>query len=643
MTDELPASVRPEGVRVTDELVASVRPEGGRVTDELAADVRSEGGRVTDELPAGVRAAFGVSSGPARRLLGGGGTSWRAGGLVLKPGQQPAAAAWFAEVFDGLRGPGFRVPRPARTAAGAWVVEGWVAWEFVEGEPDPVGRWPELVAAGRSFHAALAEVPRPRWLGRRRDRWAVADRAVWDGASVPVAPELDGLVGALRAAIRPIALPEQLVHGDLAGNVLFADGVPPAVIDFSPTWRPAEYALAVAAVDVLTWSGAPPSVLDGLDDQLLLRALMWRLITASLGRPDPESREAVRRANEPVVDLLLARLRGVTPILLDDQRIAALAAALIGRPVSALKPLGRGHSRALTRIASIPAASIPASSVPASSMPGDSIPPSSIPADLVPGGSVPEGSIPQDLVPAGLDAAGSVFVKAGADVEVELAVYEGLGKRAFLARRLGSTRSPVPMLVLETLDSGGWVEDWNPELIEATRSLLHEVHSLPAPAGVPRIGAAANPWTAIAADPARLLRLQVCSAKWLTANLDTLSAAAASARTEGDSLIHRDVCAANLWHHDGRLVLAGWGSAAIGDPWFDLHLWLVALGAEGGPAPSLGQGPHAVGQAALIAGLQVLLAPSRDSNPTLFDLRRRRLQVALAWAAHLLELPPPGE
>ena len=286
----------------------------------------------------------------------------------------------------------------------------------------------------------------------------------------------------------------------------------------------------------------------------------------------------------------------------------------------------------------MPASSIPANSVPGGSIRADSLPGGSIPANSLPGGSVPEG-----LVLADLDAAGSVFVKAGADVEVELAVYEGLGKRAFLARRLGSTRSPVPMLVLETLDSGGWVEDWSPELSEATRSLLHEVHSLPAPAGVPRMGAAANPWTAIAADPARLLRLQVCSAKWLEASLDKLSTAAASARTAGESLIHRDVRAANLWRHDGRLVLADWGSAAIGEPWFDLHLWLVALGAEGGPAPSLGQGPHAVGQAALIAGLQVLLAPSRDSNPTLFDLRRRRLQVALPWAAHLLELPPPGE
>jgi uncharacterized protein (TIGR02569 family) len=251
-----------------------------------------------------VRAAFGVSSGPAQRLPGGAGTSWRAGDLVLKPGQDPVIAGWFAQVLGGLHGPGFRVPGPARTGKGSWTFDGWVAWAAVEGEPDPVGHWSELVAVSRAFHAALAEVPRPGWIGRRPDRWAVADRAVWDGEPVRVVPELADLVAALEAATRPISEPAQLVHGDLADNVLFAGGHPPAVIDFSPIWRPAEYALAVAAVDVLTWSGAAPSVLTGLDDQLLLRALMWRLITDSLG---PADAKTIRNATEPVVNLLLAR------------------------------------------------------------------------------------------------------------------------------------------------------------------------------------------------------------------------------------------------------------------------------------------------------------------------------------------------
>jgi uncharacterized protein (TIGR02569 family) len=244
-------------------------------------------------LTAAMGSAFGAS-GPARPLPGGEGTTWQVGDVVLKPAADPQGASWCAELFAGLGGPGFRVPRPRRTVAGAWLADGWAAWERVEGEPGPVEHWPGLVAASRAFHAALAGVPYPGWLRGRRDRWAVADRVAWGEASVVVAPELQGLVDDLVAARAPVELPSQLVHGDLAGNVLFADGQAPAVIDFSPYWRPAGYALAVAAVDVLVWPAAPPSILDALDseerrDQLLLRALLHRLVAESLGPPDPES------------------------------------------------------------------------------------------------------------------------------------------------------------------------------------------------------------------------------------------------------------------------------------------------------------------------------------------------------------------
>ena len=116
------------------------------------------------------------------------------------------------------------------------------------------------------------------------------------------------------AALRPVRLEDQLVHGDLGGNVLFAEGEPPAVIDFSPYWRPAGLALAVAAVDALMWGGADPAILDELAgqpelDQLLARALVYRIITEMIfRRDDGAGLEAVARASQPVTDLVLARL-----------------------------------------------------------------------------------------------------------------------------------------------------------------------------------------------------------------------------------------------------------------------------------------------------------------------------------------------
>jgi aminoglycoside phosphotransferase (APT) family kinase protein len=459
--------------------------------------------------------------------------------------------------------------------------------------------WPELVAASRAFHRAIADAAVPGWVDRRRNRWAVADRFAWGQTDdVELAPELADLIDDLRAATRPVATPSQLVHGDLAGNVLFAAGSPPAVIDFSPSHRPAGYPLAVAAVDLLTWSSAPASILDELADeadvdQLLLRALIYRLVTESLGRPDPESRQAVRRANEPVADLLLSRVSGRAPSLAppSDPDIAELVGRALGEPITAIRPVAGGHSRSVTRLAGRP------------------------------GGG------------------GSVFVKAGPELAAELAVYQALQGKPFLPLRLPSNHEPV--LILEALAPEGWVREWTPDLVDATRTLLADVHALPAPPGVPVLGTMPNPWEAIAADPNRLLRMDVCSNHWLATHLDALHAAAAQAPTEGASLIHRDVRAANLWHHDGRLLLVDWASAVIGNPWLDVHLWLVAAHAEGGPAPDAGQGPDAVTHAALIAGQQPLLTPARDADPTLFDLRRRRLAVAMCWAARLLHIPAP--
>jgi uncharacterized protein (TIGR02569 family) len=514
--------------------------------------------------------------------------------VVLKPGHGRVAGEWQADLLGRLGDPGFRVPEPVRATDGSWIVAGWAASSWVDGVARPLARWPELVRVIRSFHAALVGVAAPPWLGRAGHQWAVADRVAWGEADVTIAPELADLVTAVRAAMRPVALPAQLVHGDIAGNVLFADGQVPAVIDFSPYWRPAGYASAIAAVDVLLWSAGPATVLDELVgepeiDQLLLRALVFRMVVESIGRPDAESRLAARREAGPVVELLLARVAGrpVSGGVPDERAVGALA----GRVVTGFRPVAGGHSRAVCRVAEC--------------------------AD-----------------------GGSLFVKsARGGLGVESAVYSSLAGRSFVPSLVAADGG---VLVTEALSPDGWVGEWTPELVAATRDVLGEVHGSPVPVGVPAVGVVANAWVAIAADPVRLSRFGVCGRSWLDGSLDVLRAAAGEAPTAGDCLVHRDVCAANLWSRDGRVVLVDWSSAGVGDPWFDVHLWLVALHAEGGPPPEVGQGSHAAAQAALIAGLQVLLAPARDADPVLFELRRRRLVVALSWAARLLGLPSPA-
>jgi hypothetical protein len=296
----------------------------------------------------GVLAAFGAHADPVP-LPGGEGTAWRAGEVVLKPAGDPRVARWTADLYRDLAGrrdQSFRVPRPLRTVAGNgatgdwvagdwvagdWVAGGpvtggWVAWQWLPGEPaswagvSPL--WPRLIAASRAFHAALAGRPAPPWLGRDGSPWTAGDQVAWgerDPESVLAAAPgpLAGQLRRLLAALRPVRLPSQLIHGDLGGNVLFAGASPPAVIDFSPYWRPAGLALAVAAVDALTWGGADPAILDELDGepemgQLLAHAHVGRLVTEVVfrrGDPDPSAGlETVARTGKPVTDLVLARL-----------------------------------------------------------------------------------------------------------------------------------------------------------------------------------------------------------------------------------------------------------------------------------------------------------------------------------------------
>jgi uncharacterized protein (TIGR02569 family) len=238
--------------------------------------------------PRHVLAAFGVSAEP-RPLAGGTGTAWRCGELVLKPlDASVEELEWQGTLFDSLRCDGFRVSRLRG------ISDGWCAWELVAGEHRERA-WPEVIAVGERFHAAIAGVPRPPFLDRRTNHWAIGERLAWGelpAADFAHVKHLSRLVEALR----PVdATGSQLVHGDLTGNVLFADGLPPAVIDFSPQWRPPGFASAVVVGDALLWEGADerlPAAVAHVDDlpQLLVRALIFRSVVDALFRPGEPQR-----------------------------------------------------------------------------------------------------------------------------------------------------------------------------------------------------------------------------------------------------------------------------------------------------------------------------------------------------------------
>jgi uncharacterized protein (TIGR02569 family) len=234
--------------------------------------------------------AFGARGDP-KPLAGGEGTSWRAGDLVFKPLQDSASVEeieFHAELFDSIDVDGFRVPRSRRTGDGSLIVDGWTAAEYLEGRHED-GRWADVIGVGERLHAAIAHVRRPAFIARRIDRWAVGDRVAWGELPIEDFFRVKH-VPRLASALRPLDAPSQLVHGDLTGNVLFHDTLPPAVIDFAPYWRPRPFFAAVVVGDALLWEGADETLLAAVAHirefpQYLLRALIYRAVVDRLFRP----------------------------------------------------------------------------------------------------------------------------------------------------------------------------------------------------------------------------------------------------------------------------------------------------------------------------------------------------------------------
>lgn len=246
-----------------------------------------------NEPPEHVCAAFGLAGIVGQPLGPRSGRVWRYGDAVIKASIDAVESAWGAGVIDTVRVSGIRVPRPVRSLDGRWVVGGWCAQRFVSGRP--AARFADMVEASLVFGQALREVRKPKFLSERRGIVGWADRLAW-GERTDGSPDLGLGRGAevwrdLAGRIEPITLESQIIHGDLFGNVLFAGSAPPAVVGFSPLWRPAAYAGAIVAVDSVAWGGAPTELLDQWSylpawPGLLARAALFRL---ALGLRHPRS------------------------------------------------------------------------------------------------------------------------------------------------------------------------------------------------------------------------------------------------------------------------------------------------------------------------------------------------------------------
>lgn len=261
---------------------------------------------VVDAPPPPVIRSFGGDATRLHPLAGGEGQSWRAGGVVLKPAGRPDELAWIAQFVAGLEcADRIRVASQLRCSHGLFVCGGWAATAWLDGGHRS-DRWSETRRVAAVFHEAAARSAAtwPDFMRVRRDPWSRATRVAWDEEPRPRLPRdaaslVDEMVE-VRDSVADTAA-NQVIHSDLAGNVLFSDDLPPAVIDISPQFRSVAYAEAILVSDAVAWSDAAPAVLsefleESVDHRAdVARAVIFRVATAALApgtTPDRVDREA---------------------------------------------------------------------------------------------------------------------------------------------------------------------------------------------------------------------------------------------------------------------------------------------------------------------------------------------------------------
>ena len=92
-------------------------------------------------------------------------------------------------------------------------------------------RWGEIVAVGDRLHAALAPIERPAFLELRADVWEIGDRVAWGELEARDIPEVKHLPAPPRGHCDLPGAAGLDAPRDLTGNVLFGDGLAPAIIE----------------------------------------------------------------------------------------------------------------------------------------------------------------------------------------------------------------------------------------------------------------------------------------------------------------------------------------------------------------------------------------------------------------------------
>ncbi|KAF4456763.1 hypothetical protein F53441_1199 [Fusarium austroafricanum] len=262
--------------------------------------------------------AFGVSN-LLTNVPGGRGLCFREANVLLRPSDDDEESEYIGSLCAilvklNLVDYCVSTPIPVSESPEKYVADGWTAWTFVDGKMAPKSNFEILFKACRAFHTDLRThvYEKPPFLSNRQNRFTEADLVTWGEKKLEDVQKVDDdILTAIQPSLEQLLrlrqpfqqeLRNQLIHGDLTGNVLFHDSDrPPAIIDITLYWRPAEYAEAIIVADGLIWLDEGRELVEmyGTDHtriQLLVRALYWRCLSFAIDSIVPWVNENLPKA-----------------------------------------------------------------------------------------------------------------------------------------------------------------------------------------------------------------------------------------------------------------------------------------------------------------------------------------------------------
>ena len=250
--------------------------------------------------------------------------AYHAGSIILKysPESTEEELVWLSDLLDRTQSDDFRVQKFIKSLESRYLVDGWVAYDRLPGifhsDVIHLRKKREVLEI---FHDTIKDEPMPLHLkSERTDPWGLADYMAWGEQPIRCHERLRKSIEGVVDLIEPLDLPNQLIQGD-PQNILFSDTEPPAMIDLSWHYRPADFSLAVLAVDVLScWCKGECTCLNAGEvytifedirhfDQLLLRATLRRVLELEgLRKYDPKYLDTISGLI-PAIEFLKHTLR----------------------------------------------------------------------------------------------------------------------------------------------------------------------------------------------------------------------------------------------------------------------------------------------------------------------------------------------